>query len=735
MADKQFRSILWTVVIIFLILSAGGILFLVFYLPPGVGGSGIKIAILDSGINLDAKIIGYRVSRELEDKVILTKNFATTEYGFDENFTIVDDTEGYHGTVIALQIAGRSVGIAPESELIIGRCVDQDGVASYEALLAAFKWAVENDADIINISLGGEMIYNDTVIKEINKATKVQGVLTVIAAGNSGDETGYSFTTINGPADSLQAIAVGAIDAFGISYYSSLGPLKDHSIKPDLVDSGFSINALGTSFSAPKVAAKAAVLMSWCVEQGYKTTPGLLKAALMRSATPNVYLEHYAGAGVSNVDRAKTIIQDAQLVNGYPLVSYVSPKNLPFEITRIFRGDLWSFPLTIVSAIEQEYTISTSLELDDSILEIPDSVTINQTGLVDCKFNVSDSFTIGDHFEVITIESEYGEVLKVNVSVAIRDPILRLGFDVYHSKWNIDHLLGQFSEMRNYLASKDISVMELTHVENFSSLDYYDALILADPAAYSIRFNSTGQIESFYQDLNNDTITKIVDYVNNGSGLFVLTTDYSSSEIEDVNRLLTNFNITVTEWTVPDNVAGDGEGNFEIVEIVDFLVHPVTTGLTGIDYHGGALNITGGNAEAIATGNASLLVGSNQFIYEEKPVLAAFTSPFSNAGRVIVSGSNFMIDNWGMNDGYVANDNLDFLYNVVEWITNSTLNLNSYTKLTHTDGITINQLNNQFLRAKSILTVQEPISPLNISTNFLEIGTINKRKIITIDLH
>lgn len=735
MADKQFRSILWTVVIIFIVLSAGGILFLVFYLPPGVGGSGVKIAILDSGINLDAKIIGYRVSRELEDKVILTKNFATTEYGFDENFTIVDDTEGYHGTVIALQIAGRSVGIAPESELIIGRCVDQDGVASYEALLAAFKWAVENDADIINISLGGEMIYNDTVIKEINKATKVKGVLTVIAAGNSGDETGYSFTTINGPADSLQAIAVGAIDAFGISYYSSLGPLKDHSIKPDLVDSGFSINAIGTSFSAPKVAAKAAVLMSWCIEQGYKTTPGLLKAALMRSAESNVYLEHYAGAGLSNVERAKTIIQAAQLVNGYPLVSYVSPRNLPFEITRIFRGDLWSFPLTIVSAIEQEYTITTSVDLEDSILEITDSVTINQTGLVNCKFNVSETFPTGLHQEVITIESEYGELLKVNVSVEIHNPILRLGFDVYHSKWNIDHLLGQFSEMRNYLASKEISVVELAFPENFSTLDSYDALILADPAAYSLRFNSTGQIESFYQDFNNDTITKIVDYVNNGSGLFVLTTDYSSSEIDEVNRLLSNFNITILEWTVPDNINGDEEGNFEIVEINDFLTHPVTTGLTGIDYHGGTLNITGANAQAIATGNASLLVGDNQFIYEEKPVIAAFTSPYSNAGRVVVSASNFMIDNWGMNNEYVANDNLDFLYNVVEWITNSTIDLSTYTKLTQTDRITFNQLNNQILGAKSFNSVQEPITPLNVSLNTIEIRIINRRKIIELNFH
>ncbi|MCK5046686.1 MAG: hypothetical protein KAS22_08910, partial [Candidatus Heimdallarchaeota archaeon] len=40
----------------------------------------------------------------------------------------------------------------------------------------------------------------------------------------------------------------------------------------------------------------------------------------------------------------------------------------------------------------------------------------------------------------------------------------------------------------------------------------------------------------------------------------------------------------------------------------------------------------------------------------------------------VVTGSNFMIDNWAMNSQYNSTHNLDFLLNVVEWITNTTIN-------------------------------------------------------------
>lgn len=727
MASKQrYNTTLWTIIIIFLVISASGILFLAFYIPQGSGGKGVKIAILDTGINMDAKIVGYKVSNHLSDRVILTKNFATTEYGFDQNYTIVDDTDVLHGTVIALTIAGKADGIAPESELIIGRCVDSDGTASYEALLAAFLWAVnEADADIVNISLGGEILYNDTIVEAINQATIEKGVLTVVSAGNSGDNLRYSLSSINGPANALQAIAVGAVDYLGVSSYSSLGPLKDHRIKPDLLDSGFALNVLGTSFAAPKIAAKAAVLLSWCREQGYISSPGLLKAALMRSTTVNDdYLEQYGGAGFPSVDEAKKIITDATKVNDVPILTYILPRELPFGISEVFQGDIWSFPLTIISSQEMDYTITSHLSSGDSIISIASTFTNNQSGILDCYIDVPSNYTPTDnYFEQLTFKSQYDEIIHLNISVDVLAPKVRIGFDVYHSLWSIDHLLGQFLEMRNYLADESIALIELGHSENYTDLSSYDAVILPDPNSYGLRFNSTIQIENFYRPFSNDTITALVDFVNNGNGLFVLTTDEDSSNITETNRLLQNFNITVTGFSIPSIEVDPSDGNYDVTEITNFLAnHPVTAGISSIDYYGAILNITGDNVQEIAWGYdvTSTL----------QPVLAGFNTSLYSSGRVLVSGSNFMLDNWGINNEYEATDNLDFLYNVISWITNTTFDLHISSDPSPSDVFTSYKTSLQQLVINSVTTINsgQPINILNFGITLNVISLIEEKK-------
>ncbi len=730
MASKQrYNTTLWTIVIIFLVISASGILFLTFYIPQGSGGKGVKIAILDTGINMDAKIAGYKISNHLGDRVILTKNFATTEYGFDKNYTIVDDTDVQHGTVIALTIAGKADGIAPESELIIGRCVDSDGSASYEALLAAFLWAVdEAEADIVNISLGGEILYNDTIVEAINRATLEKGVLTVVSAGNSGDDLRYSLSSINGPADALQAISVGAVDYLGVSYYSSLGPLKDHRIKPDLLDSGFALNVLGTSFAAPKIAAKAALLLSWCREQGYVSSPGLLKAALMRSADANAeYLAQYGGAGFPSVEGAKKLITDATKVNDVPILSYILPGELPFGISKVFQEDIWSFPLTVISSQEMVYTITSNIITpSESILSIASTFTNNQSGILDCYIDVPSDFTPTDnYFEQIRFESQYDEIIHLNISVEVLEPVVRIGFDVYHSLWSIDHLLGQFLEMRDYLADESIALIELGSPENYTDLSSYDAVILPDPNSYGLRFNSTNQIENFYRPFSNDTITALVDFVNDGNGLFVLTTDDDSSNLTETNRLLQNFNITATEFSIPSLEVDPSDGNYDVVEITNFLQnHPVTAGITSIDYYGAILNITGDNAQEIAWGNDAFST--------LRPVLAGFNTSLYSSGRVLISGSNFMIDNWGINNKYEATENLEFLYNAISWITNTTFDLHISSNPSQSDVFTIykNSPKQLGINTVTIINSVQSISILNfgITLNVIALAEEKKKK-------
>ncbi|NHJ48274.1 MAG: S8 family serine peptidase [Asgard group archaeon] len=667
MADKNLSRIIGAVVITILIISIGLFAFIVLWIPAREGGAGVRVAILDSGIKMDVRIGGYRVSQELKDAVVMAESFVTTEYGYSENATYEDDTDYHHGTLVALQIAGRSFGIAPQAELVIAKCADAEGTSTYPALLAAFNWAVkEAKADIINISIGGPLLINNTIVEAINKAALEEGVLTVVSSGNSGDADGYSLTSIEGPADALQCIAVGASDAGGVAEYSSIGPLKDHSIKPDLVDSGFTLIAIGTSFAAPKVAAKAAVLQSWCIEQGYKTSPGLLKASLMHSATiPVGHTTHEAGAGIAEIDDAKTYIESASKVNDWPLVTYIHPNSIPFAISeQLYKGDVWSFPITIITPTEQEFSFSSDLSPSESVVDIPNILTINQSGLVDCRLVIPDAHPNGSHTETIIVSSSLGENLAITVNLNITTPTIKIGFDVYHSFWEMDHLFGQFNEMFLELSNRNISMVELNHLDNFSQLADYDALIMPDPNAYGFLLNNEASTVPTYNNFTTETIDYIVNYVEDGHGLFVIGTDNDSACLPETNKLMNHFNISFTEETIPEVVVQDEiTGNYNIVLITEMnSTHPVTASLINFDYLGAKLEILGDNALPLAWHTQITNVA-----------LAAYESENNTLGRVVVSGSNFFADNWGINDEYTSYNNLELITSVIEWITNETV--------------------------------------------------------------
>ena len=665
MAEKNLRTAIWAIVIIIVVSSIGALVFVSVWIPPREGGEGVKIAVLDSGIDMTARIAGYKVSRELQGSIITTKSFVTTEFGYANNASIVDDTPYHHGTLVALQIASRSFGIAPQAKLIIARCADSEGSATYPAIYAAIYWAAyEADADIINLSIGGPIISNNTIVELINRIAFEKGVLTVVSAGNSGDETGYALSTIDSPGDALQAITVGASTVEGVAAYSSIGPLKDHRIKPDLLDSGFTLIAIGTSFSAPKVSGKAAVLLSWCRAQGYKTSPGLLKAALMQSASFDYpYPPYSMGAGIADVEVAKTIITQAPKSNGWPLVSFIFPDKLPFSMPTAFQGDIWHFPITIISPLQQTFTFTTNT-LGDSLVQTPNSVLINQSGVVDCLFNISSNFPLGVHEESIIVESSLGESFAIDVSINIAPPKVRVGFDIFHSAWSIDHLFGQFLEFRLKLADEGITFVELTHPDNFTHLENFDALVIADPNTFGLAMRTDQELVNYYIPFTNQTITNIVNFVESGHGLFVLGAWSGTAALNETNRLTKNFNITFTNDSIPSQIIYDEEtDSYNVVLITDMdSTHPVTADLINFDFLGAKLALSGNNSKGIAWYQTSTNIA-----------VAAYESATNSSGRVIVSGSNFMADNWGVNGKYSSTNNLDFLVNVFEWLTNTTI--------------------------------------------------------------
>ena len=161
----------------------------------GADGKGVKIGIIDTGINF-----GHPDFSNSGKNPDLMKG-----YDFVESDSYPQDTNG-HGTQVAgiISANGQLRGIAPEAEIFAYR-VSEDGESVPSNLIVdAINQAILDDVDIINISLGVNMTHNQ-IEKIVNKATK-NGIVVVAAAGNSGPIE----KSIGSPGSNPNAVTVGA---------------------------------------------------------------------------------------------------------------------------------------------------------------------------------------------------------------------------------------------------------------------------------------------------------------------------------------------------------------------------------------------------------------------------------------------------------------------------------------------------------------------------------------------
>lgn len=203
-------------------------------LPQGrdSAGAGIKIAILDSGIDVNhpgfsdatlPPVDGFPRAFSDADKkftnakIIVAKNF-TSLLGTANSEPDPDDQDG-HGTGVAMAAAGGPTtspfgsitGVAPKAYLGNYK-IGAGGRTSNSAVIKAIDEAVADGMDVLNLSWGGPAADSFSVdqfnvaIAAIERAAKA-GVLMTISAGNQGPDPG----TISDYSSAPSAISVGAI--------------------------------------------------------------------------------------------------------------------------------------------------------------------------------------------------------------------------------------------------------------------------------------------------------------------------------------------------------------------------------------------------------------------------------------------------------------------------------------------------------------------------------------------
>ncbi|SFE61406.1 S8 family serine peptidase [Alteribacillus iranensis] len=163
-------------------------------------GKGIKIGIIDTGIDYNHPDLArnYKGGYDFVDR--------------DDDpleGTIIRGGQGtFHGTHVAGIIAanGSARGVAPDADIYMYRALGPAGQGSTEQILASIERAIEDEVDVLNLSLGSPINGPDwPTSKALDKAVDA-GIVAVTSNGNSGP----SMWSVGSPGTAEKAISVGA---------------------------------------------------------------------------------------------------------------------------------------------------------------------------------------------------------------------------------------------------------------------------------------------------------------------------------------------------------------------------------------------------------------------------------------------------------------------------------------------------------------------------------------------
>lgn len=276
-------------------------------------GEGVNIAFIDTGISNHCDFVLGKNRIKVFKDFVNGKSFA-----YDDNG---------HGTFVAGVCCGsgamskfRFSGVAPKSEIVALKALNDKGEATATKILDAMEWLFDNhkkeNIKVVCMSFGSEPLGNNDPIMLGAEALWNDGVTVVTAAGNSGPE----FQTIKSPGVSSKVITVGGVDDnrydefsfdkkfFEIADFSSRGPAF-RKVKPDVVapsvdiiscgNKSFYTSLSGTSVATPMVAG----LVCLILEKYPDATPNQIKNYLLSCGKPLGFEKNLEGFGLPDISK------------------------------------------------------------------------------------------------------------------------------------------------------------------------------------------------------------------------------------------------------------------------------------------------------------------------------------------------------------------------------------------------------------------------------------------------
>ncbi|XP_014249873.1 membrane-bound transcription factor site-1 protease [Cimex lectularius] len=646
----------------------------------GITGSGVKVAVFDTGLS----------KGHPHFKRVVERSDWTHEKSLEDGLG--------HGTFVAGVIASSKecLGLAPDAQLHIFRVFTNSQVSYTSWFLDAFNYAILKKINVLNLSIGGPDFMDHPFVDKVWELT-ANRVIMVSAIGNDGPLYG----TLNNPADQMDVIGVGGINFDDqIAKFSSRGmttwelPHGYGRLKPDIVTYGSSVRGSsikggcrtlsGTSVASPVVAGAVALLASGVFHRGNAINPASMKQALMASA------RRLPGINMFEQGHGKLdLLKAYHILNSYTPQASLSPSYIdlgecqymwPYCTQPLYYG---AMP-TIVNV-----TILNGLGVSGRIVEKPKwypyipqnghylevSITYSSilwpwSGWMGVSLSVASigidyTGTAQGHIElIIESPSDDGDLYpkRSQIKLPIRANIIptppkqkRLLWDQFHNlryppgyfprdnlrmkadplDWNADHIHTNFKDMYQHLRASGYYIEVLGVPFTCFDASQYGTLLMVDLE------------EEFFPE----EIAKLKKDVDAGLSLIVFADWYNVTVMKKVKF----FDENTRQWWMPDTGGANVPALNDLLSSWGIVLGDIvydgdyTIGKQTVSYSSGShiarFPSKGTVLSAKLTDQGNEILGGRTR-KEEVPILGLLqTQDSKSSGRIVVYGDSNCIDN------------------------------------------------------------------------------------------